>query len=152
MSGTDNLKLELAKKKDVKELISLEKICFQEDAFSKNQITYLITKAKGEFIVIRKSNKIIAYLILSKRENSKQLRIYSIAIAPEARGLGLAKRLMNYTEEVCKKELKDRITLEVSKENLPAITLYQSMGYRIVGERPNYYANGGSALLMLKRI
>jgi|AMQJ01.1.fsa_nt_gi ribosomal-protein-alanine acetyltransferase len=152
MSNLDELKLELALKKDVKELISLEKICFQEDAFSKRQITYLITKAKGEFIVIRRNNKIIAYLIISKRENSKQIRIYSIAIAPEARGLGLAKRLMNYVEDVCKQESKERISLEVSKENTPAIHLYQSLGYEIVSERPNYYANGGNALLMLKRI
>jgi len=152
MSNLDELKLELARKTDVKELISLEKICFKEDAFSKNQITYLITKAKGEFIVIRQNNKIVAYLIISKRDNSKQIRIYSIAIDPQARGLGLAKRLMNYVEDVCKKELKDRISLEVSKENAPAISLYKSFGYGIVGERPNYYANGGSALLMLKRI
>lgn len=152
MSNLDELKLELARKTDVKELISLEKICFQEDAFSKNQITYLITKAKGEFIVIRRNHKIIAYLIISKRDNSKQIRIYSIAIAPKARGLGLAKRLMTYVEDVCKKELKDRIRLEVSKINIPAIQLYQSLGYKTVGERPNYYANGGTALVMLKRI
>ncbi len=152
MSDLGDLKLELAQKKDVQELISLEKICFQEDAFSKNQITYLVTKAKGEFIVIRQNNKILAYLIISKRDTSKQIRIYSIAIAPEARGLGLAKRLMSYVEEVCKQESKERISLEVSKENGPAIQLYQSFGYEVVGERPNYYANGGSALLMLKRI
>lgn len=152
MSNLDELKLELAQETDIKELISLEKICFKEDAFSKNQITYLITKAKGEFIVIRQNNKIIAYLIISKRENSKQIRIYSIAIAPKARGLGLAKRLMNYAEDVCKKESKERISLEVSKENIPAINLYRSFGYEIVGERLNYYANGGNAILMLKRI
>lgn len=152
MSNVSELKIEFAQKKDVKELIYLEKVCFQQDAFSRNQITYLITKAKGEFVVIRNNNKIVAYLIISKRENSKQIRIYSIAIAPEARGLGLAKRLMNYVEDVCKQESKERITLEVSKENIPAINLYQSFGYKIIGERPNYYANGGSALLMLKQL
>lgn len=152
MSNVSELKIEFAQKKDVKELIYLEKVCFQQDAFSRNQITYLITKAKGEFVVIRNNNKIVAYLIISKRENSKQIRIYSIAIAPDARGLGLAKRLMNYVEDVCKQESKERITLEVSKENIPAINLYQSFGYKIVGERPNYYANGGSALLMIKQL
>lgn len=152
MSDLAELKLEFATKEDVKELVILEKICFGADAFSKKQISYLVTQAKGEFIVIRRNDKIIAYLIISKRENSKQLRIYSIAVVTEARGLGVAKTLMKYVEKVCEQESKERISLEVSKENLPAISLYQNMGYQIVGEKPNYYANGGSALLMLKQV
>ena len=37
--------------------------------------------------------------------------------------------------------------LEVHAGNLPAISLYESLGMHLCGERPDYYADGGKALL-----
>jgi ribosomal-protein-alanine N-acetyltransferase len=37
--------------------------------------------------------------------------------------------------------------LEVHASNLPAIALYESLGFQLTGERKNYYSDGGKALL-----
>ncbi len=50
-------------------------------------------------------------------------------------------------------ELKDytKIILEVSRDNIPAKSLYDKMGYHIISERKKYY-NGVDALVMEKVI
>jgi len=42
---------------------------------------------------------------------------------------------------------EDVLWLEVHAGNLPAIALYESLGLKLCGERPNYYEDGGKALL-----
>jgi RimJ/RimL family protein N-acetyltransferase len=41
----------------------------------------------------------------------------------------------------------ESVWLEVHAGNLPAIALYEAMSFRLCGERPDYYADGGKALL-----
>ena len=100
MSTLDNIKIEKAKIGDLNGIVDLEIECFKEDAFSKEQFRYLIKKAKGEFVVVRLKNKIIAYLVFLRRKNSIKYRIYSIAITPEARGLGIASKLLIYVRQI----------------------------------------------------
>jgi len=149
MREPDNIEIRKASKKDLDEICELEQICFHEDAFSKRQFSYLIKKAKGEFVVVRK-NKLIAYLIFLRRKNSKKYRIYSIAIAPEARGLGIAKKLLEYAEGVALKNNIHQISLEVSENNESAINLYLKQKYQIAGSKPDYYFDGSSAIIMEK--
>jgi ribosomal protein S18 acetylase RimI-like enzyme len=40
----------------------------------------------------------------------------------------------------------------VRRENLPAITLYENLGYTCLGIRPRYYPNGDDAMIMTKRV
>jgi ribosomal-protein-alanine N-acetyltransferase len=41
----------------------------------------------------------------------------------------------------------EKIWLEVHAGNLPAIGLYEAMGFSLTGERKDYYSDGGKALL-----
>lgn len=41
-----------------------------------------------------------------------------------------------------------QVTLEVHEQNQPAISLYLKCGFKLVGNRPSYYKDGGSALVM----
>jgi len=43
------------------------------------------------------------------------------------------------------------LTLEVAVGNAPALALYRRFGMAPVGVRPNYYAEGGDALIMWVR-
>lgn len=43
---------------------------------------------------------------------------------------------------------KKPLWLEVHESNLGARNLYQKLGFKEVGRRPNYYRDGGSALLL----
>ena len=44
------------------------------------------------------------------------------------------------------------VTLEVRKENIPAIELYKKFGFEIVTTRKNYYQNQEDAYLMGRRL
>lgn len=44
----------------------------------------------------------------------------------------------------------DQVVLEVRKSNIPAIKLYEGMGFKVAGERPKYYKDGETALIMVK--
>ena len=152
MRTQDNVVLRNATKNDVNEIYALEQRCFEQDAFSIRQFFYLVAKANSEFVVVCQEKIIVAYLIILKRKNSKKLRIYSIAIAPEARGLGMGKMLMEYAEKISHKEGIKKISLEVNEKNNVAINLYKRQNYKLIARKENYYADGSAAFVMIKEI
>ena len=42
------------------------------------------------------------------------------------------------------------VLLEVRSDNIAATSLYQDMGFDVVGRRKRYYADGGDALLLTR--
>ena len=59
-------------------------------------------------------------------------------------GEALIEKLIEY----CKNENISEINLEVRMSNLVAQSLYKKMGFSEVGQRPNYYENRETAILM----
>ncbi|MFV0344636.1 MAG: GNAT family N-acetyltransferase [Bacteroidales bacterium] len=137
---------------DLSEITLLEQQCFGIEAFSKQQMRYLLTKANSIFLMIRKDNKISAYIVLLMRKNSKAIRIYSIAVSPEFRGCGLAKLLIEEAVIQANKLNCNSIRLEVSENNKAAIKLYQQQGFVQFGEKQSYYKDASNALLMVKTL
>jgi ribosomal protein S18 acetylase RimI-like enzyme len=141
-----------AKKSDLLNIISIEKDSFGKDAFSLRQFKYLLGSSNCYFFTTTIKQKPVGYLILLKRKGSKTLRIYSIAINFHQRGKGIARRLIDLAREIAFENNFNRITLEVSEINQPAIDLYQKSGFITVGFKPNYYNDGSTALLMVKEL
>jgi len=68
-----------------------------------------------------------------------EIQILNIAVQEKFRGRAIGRALLSHAiRDGC--ERKARIaTLEVRKSNIAARRLYEAMGFRIVGERPDYY-------------
>lgn len=80
-----------------------------------------------------------------------ELHVLNVAVAPEARRGGVARRLLDVVEAGGREQGARVALLEVRVSNAAAIALYRSLGYRDVAVRPRYYAeNGEDALLMDK--
>ena len=75
-----------------------------------------------------------------------------IVVAKEYRGKGFAKNLIFAVEERLKEDEKNRILLEVREGNVPAISLYESVGFKKISVRKKYYSDGENALVMEKVI
>jgi len=152
MTVIGNIKIEKAQPADLNEILALEKQCFFSDAFLRHQFYYFIHKSKSKFVVVRNPYKIIAYLIIQIRKNSRKYRIYSLAIAPETRGTGIGEKLLEYAELLARKNNIQKITLEVSEKNVAAINLYKKKGFQIEKTRAGYYADGSPAWVMVKEV
>ena len=79
--------------------------------------------------------------------------ITNVAVHPDWRGRKAATYLMQQMMQFAASEgLKD-MTLEVRRSNMAAQGLYTKLGFKIEGERPNYYEdNGEDALIMWYRV
>lgn len=77
-----------------------------------------------------------------------RIEIEYIVVDPKYRKIGVATKLLKYIEENYKAK---NITLEVKKNNIPAINFYNKNGFSIVSVRKNYYKDE-DGYLMLKEI
>ena len=68
-----------------------------------------------------------------------ELHLLNITVSPKVRKLGLGSRMMAAIEGVAAQQNMPRIILEVRPSNIPAINLYQKLGYEEIGIRKNYY-------------
>lgn len=131
-------------------IMEIETLCFAEEAFSRRQMAYLISKAKGAFYVICSklqhascnTPQVVSYISLVSRSNASNLRIYSLAVHPCAREHHLATALLNKSVEYALSHNLRSITLEVHTTNKAALALYTKSGFQIITTKPGYYHNG----------
>jgi ribosomal-protein-alanine N-acetyltransferase len=80
-----------------------------------------------------------AHGFVMARALAGEAEVLTLAIAPEARRAGLARRLMTAFHLHAQKAGAEAAFLEVAIDNTPAITLYLSLGYAQVGTRRGYF-------------
>jgi ribosomal-protein-alanine N-acetyltransferase len=78
-----------------------------------------------------------------------EVQILNVAVTKALRRRGIARTLMDFAIGAGQARQARAITLEVRQGNATARRFYQSLGFRITGERPGYYgAHTESAILM----
>ena len=66
-------------------------------------------------------------------------QITNIAVSPEARRLGIGRELVSALQNYAKENTFSLLSLEVRESNLPAISLYESCGWKKQGIRKGFY-------------
>ena len=79
-----------------------------------------------------------------------ELQITFIAVDPMNQRKGIGKFLLSDLIKRSKSLQINHIFLEVKQNNEPAKALYNSMGFKTVGKRSNFYQDGSDALLLNK--
>ena len=74
--------------------------------------------------------------------------VASIAADPARRGEGIGRALLSAFLREARVRGASLIHLEVSIANAPALALYRALGFRRVGTRRRYYADGTDAAVM----
>lgn len=98
----------------------------------------------------RKEGELVAFIGISLSVDTCDLE--DVLVDSNHRRLGLAEKLINYTLDYAKSQHKQKMFLEVRENNLPAITLYQKLGFKKISTRKNYYSDGINALVYLKEL
>jgi ribosomal protein S18 acetylase RimI-like enzyme len=104
----------------------------------------------SELIVAREGGQLIGFILIHPYGFAGSPYITSIAVAESARGKGLGSQLLAFAE----RQMAGRrfIFLCVSSFNRRAQELYYRLGYKCVGEIPNYVIEGHSELLLCKKL
>jgi len=82
----------------------------------------------------------------------EEAQILDIAIAPDKRGRGLARKLMEYAIGLAIDKGAELLALEVRSTNTAAISLYERLGFVRTGCRLKYYEGKDDAVLMEKTL
>jgi ribosomal protein S18 acetylase RimI-like enzyme len=100
--------------------------------------------ATGSLYVVEAEGRICGsyHLINKKFRQSGTVYLSTFAVAPEVRGKGYAKRILQHIIALLRAENKNRIELEVSVNNDPAIGLYRHLGFKIEGTIRQSYRYG----------
>lgn len=75
-------------------------------------------------------------------------QILNVVVDLPYRGQGLAKRMVRQAISLATREGAKRALLDVRKDNLPAVQLYQALGFTITRVQKAYYSNGEDAYQM----
>lgn len=116
------------------------------DALTMPSTHAMIIDADGEPIPANPAEAIgrspAGFVLTRKAADEEELLL--IAVIPEHRRRGLGERLIRHLFESARARATSRIFLEMRRGN-PAIHLYEKVGFKPIGKRPNYYrlANGG---------
>ncbi|MBD5772201.1 GNAT family N-acetyltransferase/peptidase C39 family protein [Marinomonas colpomeniae] len=136
---------------DLNALLALEENAFSGDRLSRRSFRRAISSAGSSLLVAAGEGKsLLGYALLHLRQGTRLARLYSLAVSPQARGLGIGKALIQACEQKAIKKGKNLLRLEVSDVNKNAIALYQVMGYREFGHYDAYYEDQTDAIRMQK--
>lgn len=120
-----------------------------------------------ELFIVNDKSKIIASVVLNHEgtvnydkanwnvdtTNEKVLVLHLLAVDPNYRGIGLAKKLVLFALEKASKDGMEAFRLDAIKYNTPAINLYKSLGLFPVDEHTEKInAKEISFILMEKRV
>jgi ribosomal-protein-alanine acetyltransferase len=148
----DPIRLRPATRDDLEAVVEIEKRAFDHDIISRRSLRRFLTESSAVAIVAEHRGRVAGYAVVLFRPQSAAARLYSIAVDPDVRGRGIGPALIAAAEEAALERDCVWVRLEVHEKNAPAIARYRKAGFRQHGERPGYYEDGGTALLLEKRL
>ena len=123
---------------------SIENRSFSTDRMSRQSFRRLIARRRPPCIVASAGTVLAGYCVVLFRAGSAAARLYSLAVDPAFRGLGRA--LIAAAERARPTRLQRSLRLEVREDNVRAITSTSAAYSRLFGAKPDYYADGATAL------
>jgi len=140
------LKIETASIKLLDKLCEIEEQCFDQEAFTKRQIAYLLTDYNTIALVAKANNDIAGFIITQIEIENNTLfgHIITINVASTYRRKGIASKMLQEIEIILKQKSIRECHLEVREDNSAALKLYQNCGYQKIRRLERYYgkANG----------
>jgi len=133
-----NTTVEPMKPEHISQIAEIESRCFSMP-WTEKSLSDELGNENAHFLAAVFDGNIIGYVGVI--EICGEADITNVAVLPEYRGRGIARRLLARLIEAGKERALATITLEVRVSNTPAINLYQSFDFKPVGRRKNFYSH-----------
>lgn len=149
----NDIRIQPATLADLPALIALEEISFASDRISRRSFRRWLAHPRQSALLVAKSGLDLAgYALIFLHQGTRLARLYSIAVSEAFRGQRIGQKLLEEAEKVAREAGRVHMRLEVRKDNIGAITLYEKMGYQQFGFYEDYYEDHADALRFQKRI
>ena len=136
-------------RKHLPEIAELEAACFTEP-WSENALNLFLGEEAVAFAAVE-NGKLLGYIGMLLAPDEGQ--ILNLAVFPKARKRGVAKALVARLLQEAESRKLAMLSLEVRVSNLPAIRLYESVGFQTAGIRKGFYHHPvEDGLVMLKTL
>lgn len=150
-----NLRLDHATEADIASLLALERLCFTRPWGHLSFLAELAAETGYNYTAREKcegtDNRLAAYLFF--RVIADEMQILRIAVAPDWRRQGVGGQILSTGLQKALEAGAGACFLEVRPSNIPAVALYNRLGFRCVGQRPGYYPETGEdALILMKNL
>ncbi len=140
------------KKEDAKALSDIEKEGFGKNAWTEADFIETTAIDYAYYLVAerRPGGEIVG--VCGYRDMCGEADITNVCVILGMRRRGIAERLLRSLMEYGLSHGVTEFTLEVRAKNAEAIKLYEKLGFRSEGKRPNFYENPkDDAIIMWKR-
>lgn len=142
-----NIDLQIASTVDIPKIIQIEKSVSGDKTYSAmlTEEEWFEAFKKVKIFLVKNGDEIIGE-ISYEIKSPDNVYIDGLVIKPEFQGKGFSRKVMDKIMN----ELKDfkRIDLVTHPENIRAIQLYKSFGFKIEGQIENYFGDGEPRIIM----
>ena len=133
---------------DIPQLVELEKLCFS-DPWSEAAFEYELKNPLSLWLVAADGDVVAGYV--GSQTVMGEADMMNIAVSPAFRRQKIAENLVSQLVESLNEKEAKSLTLEVRVSNVPAISLYEKLGFTQVGRRPGYYRNPREDAYILRK-
>lgn len=137
-----------ASAEDAAELAELERRCFS-DPWSAEAFRATLDTPGGAGFVAEGGRGLAGYVL--SLNAGRVAEVLNVAVAPDARRRGLARRLLACAVAALEAEGVREMFLEVRESNAAALRLYEGAGFGRIGRRKGYYRRPAEDALVLRR-
>ena len=142
------IRLEMMTDAQVSQVAQLERICFS-DPWSENSVASELKNPLSLWLVAMDGETVAGYIGSQSVEGEADMM--NVAVHPDYRRQGIARLLVTELVAALAKKGVSSLALEVRASNVPAISLYEQLGFVQVGRRPNYYRNPKEDAYILRK-
>ena len=133
---------------DLDEVLAIERVSFQTP-WSREAFRYELTQNRvARSVIVRAGAPLVGYVCLW--EIGHEIHITNLAVHPSFRRRGAARTLLGRILEEARASGVTLVFLEVRPTNAEALTLYESLGFRVIGRRRGYYFDTGEDALVME--
>ena len=137
---------------DIPRLAALEREAFADDAWTEQTWwAELAERPRRDYVVWDDPSRggVLAYAGIDAAGDVAD--VMTVAVTPDARGLGLGRRMLDELVDRAHARGPEALLLEVRADNTAARALYDRNGFETISVRRRYYQPGGVDALVMRR-
>ncbi len=128
----------------------LGKAYFSDHKKAADMLTYAVAQ-KNLYVALNENENCLGFIYyMTNGVFGSYPYLHIIAVKEEYRSCGIGKQLIKYFEDNASSSSLEKYFLTVDDFNPKAKKLYENLGYKCVGELPDFYKKGINCFLMMK--